>query len=125
MADDDLLRRVHSLGDLELAVLLSLAAREHCLLSTTADRVDDLAEELALIARRTFGLAPAIVACHAHTTLDEFANALLLPPPAPPPPPPLPPPSLPLAAPPSPALTRRSVSPYHGGVRGAPESTLR
>src|SRR4051794_41061938 len=79
-ADDDqlLLQKVHDLNDLELAALLSLIAREHCLISTSPDAVDELTEELRLIAARTFGLSSAVVSCHAHTTLDDFATALLL-----------------------------------------------
>ncbi|KAK4452295.1 hypothetical protein QBC34DRAFT_398309 [Podospora aff. communis PSN243] len=79
-ADDDqqLLQKVHGLNDLELAALLSLIAREHCIISTTPEAVDELTEELRLIAARTFGLSSAVVSCHAHTTLDDFATALLL-----------------------------------------------
>ena len=80
MADEALLRKVHRLGDLELAALLCLVAREHCLVSTPADRLDELIEELSLVATKTFGLRPVVVSCHAHTTVDEFASALLLPP---------------------------------------------
>ncbi|AEO62628.1 uncharacterized protein THITE_2107016 [Thermothielavioides terrestris NRRL 8126] len=97
MADEQLLDKVHSLSDLGLAVLLCLVAREHCLISTEPDSVDELAEELRLIASKTFNLNSAIISCHAHTTLDEFATGLLVPP---------------VRAPPSPSNTR-SVSPYH------------
>lgn len=79
--DPRLLQQLHELNDIELAALLSLIAREHCLLSTPADAVDDLTEELRLIAARTFGLTSTVVHCHAHTTLDDFANAILLVPP--------------------------------------------
>ncbi|KAL2023929.1 hypothetical protein VTK56DRAFT_706 [Thermocarpiscus australiensis] len=97
MADERLLDKVQSLSDLELASLLCLVAREHCLISTEPDSVDDLAEELRLIASRTFNLSSAVIDCHTHTTLDEFATALLVP--------------LPTRAPPSPGNTR-SVSSY-------------
>ncbi|GAB1314147.1 magnesium chelatase [Madurella fahalii] len=93
MADARLLDKIHALSDLELAVLLCLVAREHCLIGTEPDSVDELAEELRLIASKTFNLSSAIISCHAHTTLDEFATGLL-------------------AAHPSPGNTR-SVSPYH------------
>ena len=82
MADDyhqELLEKVHSLSDLELAALLSLIAREHCLVSTDTNSVDELADELRLIAIKTFGLNPVTVACHAYTTLEDFATALLVP----------------------------------------------
>ncbi|KAK1754767.1 hypothetical protein QBC47DRAFT_384893 [Echria macrotheca] len=76
--DDGLLDKARRLNDLELAALLSLIAREHCLISTAPEAVDELTEELRLIAARTFGLSSAVVSCHAHTTLDDFATALLL-----------------------------------------------
>ncbi|KAK3359969.1 hypothetical protein B0T25DRAFT_534334 [Lasiosphaeria hispida] len=79
--DQQLLQKVHNLSDLELAALLSLISREHCLVSTSPEAVDELTEELRLIATRTFGLAPVIISCHAHTTLDDFAARLLLAPP--------------------------------------------
>ncbi|KAL2197387.1 hypothetical protein P885DRAFT_35161 [Corynascus similis CBS 632.67] len=96
MADQQLLDKVHSLSDLELAALLCLIAREHCLISTEPDSVDELAEELRLIASKTFNLNSAIVSCHSHTTLEEFAASLFV---------------QPTRAPPSPGNTR-SVSPY-------------
>jgi hypothetical protein len=96
MADEQLLEKIHGLSDLELAALLCLIAREHCLISTEPDSVDELAEELRLVASKTFNLNSAIVSCHAHTTLDEFATGLLV---------------HPGGAPPSPANTR-SLSPY-------------
>ncbi|KAM7209165.1 hypothetical protein V8F20_000503 [Naviculisporaceae sp. PSN 640] len=74
-----LLQTIHSLSDLELAALLCLIAREHCLISTPPDSVDELADELRLVANKTFGLRPVIVHCHSHTTLDDFATALLIP----------------------------------------------
>ncbi|KAM7204303.1 hypothetical protein V8F33_001605 [Rhypophila sp. PSN 637] len=74
-----LLQAVHSLSDLELAALLCLIAREHCLISTVPNSVDELADELRLVATKTFNLRPVIVNCHHHTTLDDFATALLIP----------------------------------------------
>lgn len=37
------------LSGLELALFLSLVAREHCLIETTSSCVDDVAKELALV----------------------------------------------------------------------------
>jgi len=79
-----LLEKIHSLGDLELAALLCLISREHCLISTLPDSVDELADELRLIAQQTFNLSPVKINFHSHTTLDDFATALLIPPPNPP-----------------------------------------
>jgi hypothetical protein len=49
MADESLFDRVHELTDLELAALLSLINREHCLISTPDYALDDLVEELQLV----------------------------------------------------------------------------
>ena len=49
MADDSLLEKIHALSDLELAVLLCLISREHCLMSTPPDAIDDLIQELQLV----------------------------------------------------------------------------
>ena len=49
MADlnfEDIARR---LSDLEVAILVCLVAREHCLIETTSSSIDDLAKELALV----------------------------------------------------------------------------
>lgn len=107
MADEQLLDKIRSLSDLELATLLCLVAREHCLIGTLPDYVDELAEELCLVASKTFNLTPAIINCHSHATLDEFATGLLVPQPA-------------RGGPPSPSHTR-SASPYH--LRHEPSST--
>jgi hypothetical protein len=40
---------VSGLTDLELAVLLSLVAHQHCLIQTTEECVEDVAKELALV----------------------------------------------------------------------------
>ena len=37
------------LSDLEVALFLCLASREHCLIETTRDCLNDLAKELALV----------------------------------------------------------------------------
>ncbi|EHK26084.1 uncharacterized protein TRIVIDRAFT_82240 [Trichoderma virens Gv29-8] len=78
MADDDLLEKVHSLSDLELAVLLCLVNREHVLISTPPAAIDDLVQELQLIASKTYSLQSVVVNCHPSTTLEDFASALLL-----------------------------------------------
>ncbi|OAA60461.1 hypothetical protein SPI_05585 [Niveomyces insectorum RCEF 264] len=98
--DDDLLDRVHSLSDLELAVLLSLVSREHCVIGTPAAAVDELVDELRLvgsgrplpftrtythqtgslqISAHIFGLACAVVDCDGGMTPDDFAAMLVQP----------------------------------------------
>lgn len=79
MADEGLYDRIHDLTDLELAALLSLINREHCLISTPDHAVDGLVAELQLIATRTFGLSSVVVNCDAHTSLESFASAILEP----------------------------------------------
>ncbi|KAK5993647.1 hypothetical protein PT974_07082 [Cladobotryum mycophilum] len=78
MADESLLEKVHDLSDLELAVLLCLINREHVLISTPSHAIDDLVQELQLVASKTFGLKWVIVNCDSTTTLEDFASALLL-----------------------------------------------
>lgn len=46
MADESLLEKIHELSDLELAVLLCLVSREHCLISTPPHAIDNLILEL-------------------------------------------------------------------------------
>jgi hypothetical protein len=49
MADEELLSKIHGLGDLDLAALLCLINREHCIISTEPEALDDLVEELQLV----------------------------------------------------------------------------
>jgi hypothetical protein len=49
MADEVLLNKVHGLGDLELAMLLSLIGREHCLLSCSPRLLSEVVEELQAV----------------------------------------------------------------------------
>ncbi|KAI0426170.1 hypothetical protein F5Y09DRAFT_72364 [Xylaria sp. FL1042] len=79
MADEDLVRKVRQLGDIDLAVLLCLISREHCIVSTDAEYLDDLTVELQLVATRTFGLGSAVVDCTPETTLDDLITAIQLP----------------------------------------------
>jgi hypothetical protein len=53
MDDTRLEEFVRQLSDLEVALFLSLVAREHCLIETTSDLIDDLAKELALVLQLT------------------------------------------------------------------------
>ncbi|KAK6078349.1 hypothetical protein SCUP234_12736 [Seiridium cupressi] len=78
MADEELLSKIHGLGDLDLAALLCLLSREHCIISTEPEALDDLVEELQLVVTETFNLKPAVVSLNSETTLDEFAASILL-----------------------------------------------
>ncbi|KAI6084784.1 hypothetical protein F4821DRAFT_242308 [Hypoxylon rubiginosum] len=84
MADEHLLHRIHGLGDLDLAALLCLVSREHCIISTEPGELDTLTEELRLVATQTFHLQPVVVDCTPHTTLDDLAASIQLPSPKPP-----------------------------------------
>ncbi|XXH00769.1 hypothetical protein Hte_007120 [Hypoxylon texense] len=77
MADEQLLHKIHGLGDLDLAALLCLVSREHCIISTEPDELDALTEELRLVASQTFNLQSAVVDCTPHTTLDDLAASIL------------------------------------------------
>jgi hypothetical protein len=44
-----LIDRVPDLSDLELATLLCLVAKQHCIIETADELIDDLASELALV----------------------------------------------------------------------------
>ncbi|KAI1391530.1 uncharacterized protein F4822DRAFT_188319 [Hypoxylon trugodes] len=89
MADEDLLHRIHALEDLDLAALLCLVSREHCIVSTEPAELDTLIEELRLVASQTFNLSSTVVDCTSRTTLDDLAISIQLPPPTPTPNPPL------------------------------------
>ncbi|OQE31385.1 hypothetical protein PENSTE_c001G06529 [Penicillium steckii] len=65
------------LSDLEVALFLCLASREHCLIETTGDCLNDLAKELALIASHTFELSFCIVDCTTSTTIGDLHNDIL------------------------------------------------
>ncbi|KAI8625351.1 hypothetical protein F5Y19DRAFT_268255 [Xylariaceae sp. FL1651] len=81
MGDEDLVQKVQGLGDLDLAALLCLISREHCIISTDTHSLDDLIAELQLVASRTFGLDSAVVKCTSETTLDDLVTDIQLPPP--------------------------------------------
>ncbi|KAI1192003.1 hypothetical protein F5B17DRAFT_380463 [Nemania serpens] len=78
MADEDLVHKVRQLGDIDLAALLCLTTREHCIISTDAEYLDDLTVELQLVAERTFGLSSAVVDCTPETTLEDLVTAIQL-----------------------------------------------
>lgn len=49
----DLADTARQLSDLEVALFICLAAREHCLIETTGHCINDLAKELALVGLST------------------------------------------------------------------------
>lgn len=72
-----LLDSIHELSDLELAVLLSLIAKEHCLIATDDDLIDDLAGELSLIVSERFGLSYCVLDQESLQSVDRFGEAIL------------------------------------------------
>lgn len=69
--------KVQQLSDLDLAVLVSLVANEHCVFSCDADLIDRLTDELTLICNESFGLHAAVINCDERTTVDDFSQAVL------------------------------------------------
>ncbi|CDM31033.1 hypothetical protein DTO013E5_327 [Penicillium roqueforti] len=67
------------LSDLEVALLLCLVAREHCLIETTSHCINDLAKELALIGSTTFNYSYCILDCSTATSIDDVFNDVLTP----------------------------------------------
>lgn len=49
MDDNNLEETARQLSDLEVALFLCLASREHCLIETTRNCLNDLAKELVLV----------------------------------------------------------------------------
>ncbi|EAA57593.1 hypothetical protein AN6910.2 [Aspergillus nidulans FGSC A4] len=62
----------HELSDLELALLICLGGREHCLIEATEGNIHDVAAELALICSHTYGLRYAVVEFSGTTSLEDF-----------------------------------------------------
>jgi len=51
---DEILEKVHDLSDVELATLICLVAKEHCIIDTEPDAIDDLVQELELVCSSAF-----------------------------------------------------------------------
>ncbi|KAL8735990.1 MAG: hypothetical protein Q9166_000552 [cf. Caloplaca sp. 2 TL-2023] len=73
-----LVQRVEELSDLELALLLSFVATEHCLIETEDTALDSLQQELQLIVSTVYSRTHVVIECTAETTLDELVNGLFL-----------------------------------------------
>ena len=73
----DFVDNVPNLTDLELAVLLSLIANEHCLVHSDDDLLEPLASELALIVSETFKLSHVILEAKDLRSLEAFGDAIL------------------------------------------------
>ncbi|KAL1304195.1 hypothetical protein AAFC00_000618 [Neodothiora populina] len=75
---DSIALRIQPFGDLELAILLSLVAEQHCIITTQHRLLDDVAQNLRLISSQVFGLTCVVVDCSASTTLDNFREGVLV-----------------------------------------------
>lgn len=64
---------IAELSDLELASLVCLIAREHCIIRAPSKSLDLLQQELEHSAWNTFGLRHATLSCSAETRLEEFS----------------------------------------------------
>jgi len=70
--------KVQDLSDVELAFLICVIAKQHCLIQTNEESLDELEEELQLIAANIFNLPATVVRCSNTTTLDDFSNGILI-----------------------------------------------
>ncbi|KAF6222159.1 hypothetical protein HO133_001245 [Letharia lupina] len=77
-----LVERVQELTDLELAMLLSLVAGQHCIVAAEQDDLDSLEQELQLvlgtIASNVFALYHTVLHCNHSTTLADFRDGILI-----------------------------------------------
>lgn len=76
--DPSIQARLQDLGDLELGLLVSLVAGEHCIFATAPETVKQLEQEIRLTCTQTFGLHPVSIDCSKKTTVDEFNEGLLV-----------------------------------------------
>lgn len=67
MDDHNLEEIARQLSDLEVALFLCLASREHCLIETTGNCLNDLAKELVLV---HLSLPDSSVSCYSFGTND-------------------------------------------------------
>ncbi|KAK4632259.1 hypothetical protein CLAFUW4_02913 [Fulvia fulva] len=70
--------RLQGLGDLELALLVSMIAEEHCIVSTNTATTTSLSQELSFTCAQTFGVKPVVIECSPETTVDDFTNSMLI-----------------------------------------------
>ena len=73
----EFVENVPNLTDLELAVLLSLIAKQHCLVYTDDNLLEALASELVLIVSETFKLSHVVLSAEDLQSVDTFGDAIL------------------------------------------------
>ncbi|KAJ5347563.1 hypothetical protein MYU51_003759 [Penicillium brevicompactum] len=79
MEESNLADTARQLSDLEVALFICLAAREHCLIETASHCINDLAKELALVASSTFNYSYSIIDCSTSTSAEDIYNDVLSP----------------------------------------------
>lgn len=75
-----IIEKAQELGNLALAILLCLISSEHCIIE--ADGEEDIAnagKELQSTCSGTFEIQSVALSCNAETTIDAFAEGLLIP----------------------------------------------
>lgn len=77
MTVEQLLSAVPDLSDLELAVLLSLIAKQPCLVYAEDELLGTLASELALIVSDTYRLSYVVLEESDYQSVDSFSDAIL------------------------------------------------
>ncbi|KAF2734512.1 hypothetical protein EJ04DRAFT_493463 [Polyplosphaeria fusca] len=73
-----LAKKVQSLSDIELAILLCLVVDQHCILQAEEDVISGLEAELHIVASEVFGLTCQSLECSNSTTLDDFGSGILV-----------------------------------------------
>ncbi|KAF1970649.1 hypothetical protein BU23DRAFT_581979 [Bimuria novae-zelandiae CBS 107.79] len=70
--------KVQALSDIELAALLCLITEQHCIIEAEKQSLDEIDQEIRLVAKNVFGLTWAVLECSESTTLDEFGTGILV-----------------------------------------------
>ena len=62
----------------ELATLVSVVADQHLIVRAPESLLEEAQSEFEQVATETFGFTHAVLQCSAHTTLEEFVDAVLV-----------------------------------------------
>ncbi|EMC97762.1 hypothetical protein BAUCODRAFT_403245 [Baudoinia panamericana UAMH 10762] len=76
--DELITEKVQPMSDLDLAVLVSLLAGQHCILYCEQQDANDLRDELRVLCTETFRLETATIRCSSKTNVDEFSQSILV-----------------------------------------------
>lgn len=78
MDESPIVDKVQGLSDIELAALLCLITDQHCIIEAEKQSLDELDQEIRLVAKNVFGLTSAVLECSESTTLDDFGSGILV-----------------------------------------------